>query len=105
MSWDHGTYGWEAIEQFSHALGVMGIAQVIEEGPSNQYRGSDLGGVEQNFRIIRFATSNPNKRWVAEEYLAVKDGDCDGSDQVRYEVYEEGHRPDLEGRLRVLEAT
>lgn len=103
MSWEHGTYGWEAIEQLVHVLGVLRLDCSVEERESGLFRGPDIAEVKQNFRIIRFASHMPNKRWVVEEYLEIDDRDCDGKSKVRYEIYEEGHRPDLEGRLQVLE--
>lgn len=55
----------------------------------------------QALRIARF-TNSAGKRIVVEEYLAVKDLDCDGASQVAIAVYEEGNRPDL--ATQVLEA-
>lgn len=123
MSWDHGTYGWEAYENFVFALKVAGTPVVEERKEEAYVRGSDLncGGCngycnwdilaekfdgelcaccrgtcdhKQNLRIGRFASLN-GQRMVVEEYLAVDDRDCDGGSIVAISVYEEGLRPNL----------
>lgn len=93
MSWNHGTYGWEAIEGFMHSLDVLRIPYEVEEISSNRFRGTDLSGIEQPFRKVKFTQLGVTK--IAEEYLYFKSGDCDGHSQVSYTVYDEGCRPEF----------
>lgn len=123
MSWDHGTYGWEAYESFVATLALAGI-QVTEERKEEAYvRGQDMNcgscggncdfdseteehtgerceccrgvcGHKQNLRIGRFVDSD-GRRMVVEEYLAIDDRDCDGRSLIAISLYEEGHRLNL----------
>lgn len=94
MGWDHGTYGWEAYEGFTAALKANGISYRQEKLTEKLHRGRDTSSPQQRLRRAHFTTPD-GKLMVVEEYLRVKDWDCDGSDRIAISVYEEGQRPKL----------
>lgn len=131
MSWEHGTFGWEAYEAFVTGLRSADISYAEEKKPEAYVRGQDLNcggchgycdydletevhsgnlcpcckgtcGHRQNLRIARWTTPN-GRKMVVEEYLAVEDHDCDGESSVDIAVYEKGQRPDLESRKEILD--
>ena len=122
MSWDHGTYGWERFEDFVNALRVLEIPYTQEEREEHLSRGADIlcmcfcgynpkkpdescpccdgtCGHKQRLRTAFFTTSS-GKQMAVEEYLAVKDYDCDGADAIAIVIYEEGQRPELVTQVR-----
>ena len=52
----------------------------------------------------RLITSGDDLMKLLEEYVAVRDYDCDGVTQLAVEVYPVGYRPALESRTQELEA-
>lgn len=124
MSYDHRTEGFESYEAFTNALKVAGIQFTEELQEEAHVRGADLEhacwcgydpekpdetcpcdqgtcGHVQRLRLARFTTVG-GKPMVVEEYLAVEDHDCDGTDVITITVYPEGEQPNL--KTQVLEA-
>lgn len=79
MSWNHQTIG-DGASGFLEALRIVGVP--FEEG-EHGYVFTTLDG----------------RQMVAEEYLSVDDGDCDGTSVCSYVVYELGQRPELYTRV------
>jgi hypothetical protein len=79
MSWNHRTIG-SGVSAFLEALRIVGVP--IEEGEHG----------------IVFTTPD-GRQMVAEEYLSVDDGDCDGTSEYSCVVYELGQRPMLYTRV------
>ncbi len=94
MSWDHGTFGWESYEAVTNALTAMGLSFEETLQDMSRSRGHDRSAEPQRLRVATFTGPN-GKVMVAEEYLAVDDGDCDGQSRVDVSVYEQGNRPQL----------
>lgn len=98
MSWEHGTYGWERFDSFIGGLDIAGIAYTVKEIKKHPeyplYYNEDMLGRRQNLRKATFAVGD--RLLIVEEYLAVKDYDCDGGDEIKLEIYEKGKRPKLE---------
>lgn len=101
MSWEHGTYGWERFESFLAAINLLGIKYTVKEIKKHLkyplYLGADLMEREQKLRKATFTVGST--KMVVEEYLAVKDYDCDGADEIKIEIYKDGKRPNLKARL------
>lgn len=114
MSWEHGTFGWEGYENFTRCLEAAGIkcaeelkAEVFVRGSDSNcqcYCGYDPENPDescpccrgtcdhcQHLRLARFTTTE-GIPMVVEEYLAVRDYDCDGSDLINIVIYREGER-------------
>ena len=94
MSYNHTTRGGEAYKGFLKALEVLGIRydedRTAEDQPRKAY-----------FRARQPVDTGITRQLIVEEYLLIRDADCDGTDVVAIEVYEAGQRPDLEARTKV----
>ena len=91
MSYTHTAGGWESYEAVTKTLKSLGITyqeKLRDKVLSRGHAGS------QNLRVATFTAPN-GKVMVAEEYLAVDDGDCDGQSRVDVSVFEQGNRPQL----------
>ena len=120
MSCDHTTVGWEHFTQYVNALRARNTLVVVELSRETYKRGADQDvchicyrGVKpeqcpccrqeckhwQRFRTGYFVDPKSGRMMVIEEYLAVRDFDCDGTSVVTIAVYPRGKRP----RLRTLE--
>ena len=102
MSWNHTTVGFEKFDGFMQALQVSGVTPKIEE----LERAVDAGTFAdlRHLRKATFRRKGRKRQMVVEEYLAINDCDCDGISAVDIEVYQKGHRPNLEALCQVLEA-
>ena len=102
MSWNHTTVGFDTFNGFIRALRLFGITPKVEEILGVV----DVGpyGAKRNFQRATFRLPGRKHRNIVEEYLAVKDCDCDGVSCVNIAVYPEGKRPNLEALCEVLEA-
>lgn len=102
MSWEHGTYGWERFESFLVGLNVASIKYTVKEIKKHPeyplFYNEDMSERRQNLRKAAFTTGD--KSLIIEEYLAVKDYDCDGADVIKIVVYEKGKRPNLKAMMR-----
>lgn len=80
------SYSWtcegSGFSAFKQALELMGVPLEFIE-------------LERSEQAILFTAAN-GRRMVAEEYLSVDDGDCDGTSRYDFVVYREGQRPELE---------
>jgi hypothetical protein len=94
MGWDHGTYGWDAMDEKIRSLQRKGIPFTVEYGEAVLHRGWDQDGPPQKLRTVKYR-NRKSVDMVFEEYLLVDDGDCDGRSVVRTIVYPAGKRPRL----------
>ena len=84
MSYNHTTEGHQGLEGFLRALELQGVKYIVEQ----------LGGYPQvRFSVVPAGKRKP-RNFVAEEFLAFIDEDCDGTSRVDFAVYEEGDRPE-----------
>jgi len=106
MGYDHRTVGFDEYDSFRFFYeGQEWLEEEIGEpiitdfyrywlarnrDPENQGN-----GYLQRLRIAIFRDESSNQLMVAEEWLAVEDRDCDGTDVVKLAVYRLGHRPRL----------
>lgn len=99
MSYNHRTEGLEKWEGVMLGLSLAGV--VIQDM-------SATGTYEKNsyedgkFRILKYIDPQTGKVMVVEEYLAIKDCDCDSTSRLGVVVYEEGDRPIL--KTEIIEA-
>lgn len=103
MSYNHTTRGFEAFEVTLNTLRALSVYPTKVE---NLDKRVDVGlyDEERNLRTATFCIPWNGKTVVIEEYLAVHDCDCDGTDFVDIAIYEEGKRPDLESLLQEIPA-
>jgi len=112
MSWNHGTYGWEAFEDFCRSLKRSGIHYAISKKRQSFVRGQDLQhyckcansvpgcpccrGTCGHFQQLRMAHfSRGPVRLIAEEFLTIDDTDWNGRSQIGFVIYPVGKRPKL----------
>jgi hypothetical protein len=116
MSYDHSTVGWEKYEAYVQALRDAGISVheipdfiLNDFGQEAYIRGSEAEhnefcepGVEcphiQPCRLAHFTTID-GKSMVVEEWIRVRDRDCDGVDVIDIAVYPQGQRPELQTEI------
>ena len=114
MSWEHGTFGWNQYEYFVGRLMERRIPfdrQLKEEAYIREREDEHFcqcaiadescthceGTCDcfQQLRMAEFKDPVSGKVMVVEEFLQLKDRDCDGASMVNITVYEKGHRPNL----------
>lgn len=101
MSYDHTTCCFEAFDAAIRTLRFLSIYPKVEHLDKQV----DVGfGDKVALRKATFRIPWNGEVKVVEEYLAVQDCDCDGTDLVEVAVYDEGKRPDLESLLKVIPA-
>ena len=106
MGWNHGTTGWQAYDGFIFGVKVGG--GVVKEGRvegqnSDGYRACDIACTcfsprqaidntcGQHHWLRKAKITFPDGRvCYAQEYLSVKDCDCDGQDFVSMAKWNEG---------------
>ncbi len=101
MGWDHRTVGTaygEALALFAR-LGIHYV-ELRKEWRTGHHIWEDGCLI----RKAAFVHPRSGQHMLIEEYVAVRDYDCDGVTRLAAEVYPVGQRPDLESRTHELEA-
>lgn len=86
MSWDHGTFGWDAYDGFVRALRLTGIKFLETSHGPRRSVGYDVGGDTRQLRQVTFVRTD-GVEMTCLEYLKTDDGDCDGHSEVAIEVF------------------
>ena len=101
MGWDHRTVGDE-YEQAIKLFCRLGIHFV--ELKKEWRVGGEVYEDSHPIRKAAFVHPRTGQHMLLEEYVGVRDYDCDGVTRLAVEVYPVGRRPDLESRTQELEA-
>ncbi|GEM_PF-7065122 len=101
MSWDHRTVG----DAYNTALTLLEQLDIHYVELYREWRtGHSIWEDGRRIRKAAFVHPRTGQHMLLEEYVGVRDYDCDGVTQLAIEVYPVGHRPDIESRTQVLEA-
>lgn len=106
MSYDHRTVGFSEYDSFLYFSDATDWLEeergeyIITDYCAHNCHCTHISDEEvcphmQRLRIAVFRDPISQEIMVAEEWLAVEDRDCDGTDVVKLAVYRLGHRPRL----------
>lgn len=101
MGWDHRTVG----DEYNTALALFERLGIHYVELHREWRtGHHIWEDGCRIRKVAFVHPRTGQHMLLEEYVGVRDYDCDGVTRLGIEVYPVGHRPDLESRTQELEA-
>lgn len=93
MGWSHRTVGYE-YEAVRKLFLLVGIDYVELE--REWRRGHPIWEDGQPLRKLAFVHPGNGRHVLIEEYVAVRDLDCDGESRIVIAIYSPGQRPPLE---------
>ncbi len=98
MSYNHTTVGFDEFDSFKlNSQAWTWLEEEFGEPFIADYSDPDR---KRRLRIAVFCDPSSHELMVAEEWLAVEDHDCDGTDVVKIAVYRLNHRPRLVKKFR-----
>jgi len=101
MGWDHRTVG----DEYDVALKLFRTLGIRCVELKKEWRvGEEIYEDSHPIRKAAFVYPGTGQHMLIEEYVAVRDYDCDGVTRLGIVIYPPGRRPDLESWTRELEA-